>query len=476
MTQYAYDDMGQLIREDNPYLGKTYVYTYDNAGNRTSKTTYAYTTGTLGTATATQTLTYSTGAWGDQLTGTTYDTVGNPLTYNGFAMTWSGRQLTRMVGYSGMYVYAFTYNDEGIRTSKNSNGTIHYYTLEGSRIVGEQFGVHYLIYLYDESGAPIGLQYRSTSYAAGDFDTYYFEKNVFGDIVGIYTADGTKIGTYKYDAWGVCTATVVSGITTLQRNIVTTYNPFRYRGYYYDKEIQLYYLQSRYYDPATGRFLNADGYVNANGDLLGYNMYAYCSNNPVIYVDSSGTRAEVLYGISAVLPFIDGPVPIGDILAVLLFVGTMILVDPEPVTMVNLPPEIDKFQERLDPPAVNPSRDTGGALPAPAQGSNVVSEPLDKIDIPTFFSSKGDIKKQGLPTKGKLRYVPPTGGVKKDSSGAFVDKFDNRWVRGPSRTAGEKFEWDVQLSKKGRLQLGWASRDGKHINVSLKGRIRYIER
>ena len=65
-------------------------------------------------------------------------------------------------------------------------------------------------------------------------------------------------------------------------------NPFRYRGYYYDTETGFYYLQSRYYDPATGRFLNADSHVNANGDLVGYNMYAYCSNNPVMNVDPSG--------------------------------------------------------------------------------------------------------------------------------------------------------------------------------------------
>jgi len=97
-----------------------------------------------------------------------------------------------------------------------------------------------------------------------------------------------KIGSYTYDAWGNCTVSEVSTATSLQRSIVRTRNPFRYRGYYYDTEIQLYYLQSRYYNPATGRFINADGYVNANGDLIGYNMYAYCSNNPIAYVDFNG--------------------------------------------------------------------------------------------------------------------------------------------------------------------------------------------
>ena len=95
------------------------MYTYDTAGNRTSKKTYAYTTSTLGTATATQTLTYSTGEWGDQRTGTTYDAVGNPLTYNMYTMTWRGRQLVCSFYSSSvaLIVHSYTYNDEGIRTS-----------------------------------------------------------------------------------------------------------------------------------------------------------------------------------------------------------------------------------------------------------------------------------------------------------------------------------------------------------------------
>ena len=71
-------------------------------------------------------------------------------------------------------------------------------------------------------------------------------------------------------------------------NFNAYYNPFRYRGYYYDTETGLYYLQSRYYNPQWGRFLNADGYVNANGDMIGFNMYAYCSNNPIMYTDPTG--------------------------------------------------------------------------------------------------------------------------------------------------------------------------------------------
>ena len=84
---------------------------------------------------------------------------------------------------------------------------------------------------------------------------------------------------YAYDAWG----NILS-----QSGSMAGVNPLRYRGYYYDSETGFYYLQSRYYDPANRRFINADRYVNANGDLIGFNMYAYCSNNPVMFTDPSG--------------------------------------------------------------------------------------------------------------------------------------------------------------------------------------------
>ena len=91
-----------------------------------------------------------------------------------------------------------------------------------------------------------------------------------------------------YDAWGNLTT------TSSKNNFFTDASLFKYRGYIYDWDTGFYYLQSRYYDPEVGRFINADGYINANSDIIGYNMYAYCSNNPVNFVDPKGGFAEAL--------------------------------------------------------------------------------------------------------------------------------------------------------------------------------------
>ena len=125
-------------------------------------------------------------------------------------------------------------------------------------------------------------------------------KNIFGDVVAVYNSAGTKLISYKYDAYGKATRSYHNsgGSTT------ATKNPFRYRGYYYDQDLQLYYLNSRYYDGYTGRFISPDSleYLGANGDLNSYNLYAYCSNNPVNYVDPSGhsITALILCGIALI--------------------------------------------------------------------------------------------------------------------------------------------------------------------------------
>lgn len=109
-------------------------------------------------------------------------------------------------------------------------------------------------------------------------------KYIQGDVVGVYNSTGTnKVAEYAYDAYGNCT--IVS-----QQGIIGTNNPFRYRGYYWDSDLGLYYLQTRYYDPATGRFINADGLEYLDPQTLGgINLYSYCGNNPIMETDPHGT-------------------------------------------------------------------------------------------------------------------------------------------------------------------------------------------
>ena len=155
--------------------------------------------------------------------------------------------------------------------------------------MAEEWGNNLILYLYDADGTPIGMQYRNTSYAEGVFDTYWYEKNLQGDIVAVYNQAGTKLIAYTYDAWGNSSIIYSSGVAST----TATYNPFRYRGYYFDSESGFYYLHSGYYDPAISRFISPDAYINANGDILGFNMYAYTNNNSInfSYNNSITTRS-----------------------------------------------------------------------------------------------------------------------------------------------------------------------------------------
>lgn len=126
-------------------------------------------------------------------------------------------------------------------------------------------------------------------------DTYFFVKNLQGDVTKIIDEDGTTVATYAYDAWGALLA-------ENEDSSIEGFNPFRYRGYVYDTETELYYLQSRYYDPKTGRFINADdsAYTDTySGSPLSTNMFAYCENNGVNGYDPSGNwRKSYHYSIT----------------------------------------------------------------------------------------------------------------------------------------------------------------------------------
>ena len=198
-----------------------------------------------------------------------------------------GRQLASFDGIT------YTYNEYGIRTSKASNGVTTKYYLDGTRLIEQSNGTDTLHFNYDRNGEAIGFTHYhlSTGYDDPTMCEYIYVKNAQGDVVGIYNSLGDLKVSYTYDPWDKFLS-VESDFDQYERDI-SLLNPFRYRGYYYDNETGLYYLQSRYYDPETGRFLNTDAveFLGATGTQLSYNAFAYCYNNPVMYEDKTGKAA-----------------------------------------------------------------------------------------------------------------------------------------------------------------------------------------
>jgi RHS repeat-associated protein len=112
--------------------------------------------------------------------------------------------------------------------------------------------------------------------------------------------------SYTYDTWGKLISTTGSLAGT-----IGVKNPYRYRGYRYDIETGLYYLQSRYYNPDWGRFINADGITGVEGELLTHNMFAYCVNNPVNMQDLSGFLHQYASYSSIIISTIAGMIKVG---------------------------------------------------------------------------------------------------------------------------------------------------------------------
>lgn len=286
--KYYYDSLNQLIREDAKDRNMTITYSYDVGGNILSKTIYPYTTGdTLPEKVETVNYSYGNTNWKDQLTSyngkaITYDAIGNPLTYDGNTYTWqNGRQLGEISNEANNLNIAYKYNDSGIRTEKTVNGVITKYYLNGSKVIYEKTGDNITYYIYDENGNIIGMRYNT--------EQYYYKKNLQGDIIGILDSKLEEVVKYSYDSWGnTISITNGEGEPITDENHIGHINVYRYRGYRYDKETGLYYLQSRYYNPQWGRFINADGLLSTGKNLIGMNLYTYCENNPINKTDSSG--------------------------------------------------------------------------------------------------------------------------------------------------------------------------------------------
>ena len=264
-TTYTYDSQNQLIREDNQEANKTWTWTYDNAGNILSKKYYTYTTGELGARKATLSYSYE-GDWGDLLVSyggaeVENDDLGNMLSGRGRTYTWEhGRELATVTkGSNEPYIY--TYDANGMRISRTTDTSTYKYTYNGSQLTHMTVDTYTLHFTYDAAGTPMTLNING--------NTFYYVTNLQGDVVSILNTAGAEVVHYTYDAWGELLST-----TGTHAGSVGCYNPLRYRGYVYDRETGLYYLQSRYYDPQIGRFISADAFTSTGQGLLGNNRCA----------------------------------------------------------------------------------------------------------------------------------------------------------------------------------------------------------
>ena len=300
---YEYDGLNRLVKERNGERGSEWRYTYDNGGNITKKEEYNLSTGALRTS---WDYGYGDSYWKDQLTswgsyGTSsfaYDSAGNPTKYKGKTLTWQGKKLVKYAN-SALSYMDLSYDGNGLLLGYTQSDTYTIWggaqftnvysreiTRDGDRILSEKVtsidgslltnDVKNVKYTYDAGGIS-GMIVGTTE--------YFFRRNIFGDVTAIYDVNGVKKAEYSYDAWGACYMPV-------NEDGIGSINPFRYRGYYFIPQIGLYYLTTRFYDYTTGRFLNAD--VPSIGIEYGFNvpegcnLYTYCLNNPISYVDPTG--------------------------------------------------------------------------------------------------------------------------------------------------------------------------------------------
>ncbi len=299
IARYKYDGLSRIIREDNKNLQKTTTFAYDEGGNITKRTQYPFTLA--------DNLDYLEGrefdyhypafGWKDQLMqyngeNFEYDKLGNPTLYRDKTLKWShGRQLDKFGD-----IASYSYNASGIRTKKISNGFTTQFFLNGNKIIAQKDAINTMFFYYGTDGLT-GFNLNGNN--------YLYKKNAQNDIIGIYNDKQELICKYEYDAWGAVKCCYKSkdenyidieedyeynNIEDINR-FVAFKNPFRYRSYYYDFETRLYYLNSRYYDPELGRFINADSLSileNTKDVINGLNLYAYCINNPVNTSDDDG--------------------------------------------------------------------------------------------------------------------------------------------------------------------------------------------
>ena len=274
--KYYYDKYNQLIKEENYDKNRIETYEYDNYGNILVHKTYNMETEELETE---KNYKFENNNWKDLLTefnneAISYDNIGNPVSIGNTNLTWkNGKELATYD--NGINNIHYKYNSEGIRTEKNVDNISTKYYLEGNKIIFEKRNNDMIYYIYNNDDL-LGFKYCG--------HIYYFHKNIFDDVIGIFDENYTEIVKYEYDSWGK-----IINITDNSNINLSSVNPFKYRSYYYDEETKLYYLNSRYYNPEWGRFINCDDNLGSSEIIRSNNLFIYAYNNPITFIDDSGS-------------------------------------------------------------------------------------------------------------------------------------------------------------------------------------------
>ena len=312
---YTYDKFNRLVREDNKLLDVSKFYRYDNNNNVTLTGTGEYThDGGDMYATDLKYFTYNTY---NQLIkaentddtyiefGTNYDENGNPLLVSKNEVCVSGSEVQTQYSnlifsrYNTLIAYGninFEYDCNGNRVSKKYGNITHLYYINNNTIHREDIidaaldEVVSIYYYYDLNGL-CGFEYNNNK--------YYYIKDLTGNIIGIYNSNGGLVARYAYDAWGNHKVLNANGTENNNDTFIGNINPFRYKGYYYDVETQLFYCNSRYYSPELCRFIQPADVSTLNPrSINGLNLYSYANNNPIgiAYISSSSIGSTSIDG------------------------------------------------------------------------------------------------------------------------------------------------------------------------------------